>query len=76
MMIAAGRDERRLGAESLHQFETEHVAIELQRAVDIGDSQMNMADAGAGIDRRRRLTDGRDPGGRRHGASFASQPRA
>ena len=50
MMIAAGGNERR-AAHPLHQLETEHAAIEVQRAIEIGDFEMHMADANAGIDR-------------------------
>ena len=43
MVIAAGRDEGSLGSVSLHQFEAEHAAIETERAIEIGNLQMDMA---------------------------------
>src|SRR3954451_9491128 len=54
VVVAAGRDERRLRRITLHQLETEHAAIEAERAIEIGDSEMNMADPGAWHDRARR----------------------
>jgi hypothetical protein len=51
VVIAAGRDERRAVAHPLHQLEAEHVAIEAERAVEIGDLEMDMPDTGAGDDR-------------------------
>ena len=50
VMIAARRDERRLVAVALHHLEAEHVAIETERAIEVGDFEMNMPDAGAGDD--------------------------
>ena len=44
VVIAAGRNERRAGAQALHQFEAEHAAIKSQRAIEIGDLEMNMPD--------------------------------
>jgi hypothetical protein len=52
MMIAAGGNEGRLSTEPLRQLEAEHVAIECKRAINIGDLQMHMPDAGARRDRR------------------------
>ena len=51
VMIAAGRDEGRARTVTLDQLEAEHAAIEGERAVDVGDLQVHMADPGAGIDR-------------------------
>src|SRR3954462_1102897 len=50
VVIAAGRDEGRAGAHALHQLETEHAAIEAERAIEIGDLEVNVADPGAGGD--------------------------
>ena len=47
MMIAAGRDEGRAGAHPLHQFETKHIAIEPERAIEVRHLEMDMPDAGA-----------------------------
>ncbi len=51
MMIAAGGDEGRLLRQALRQLETQHAAIEAERAIEIGHFEMDMADADAGIDR-------------------------
>jgi hypothetical protein len=51
MVIAACGDKCRLRSAPLHQLEAEHAAIELQRPIKLGDLEMDMADAGAGIDR-------------------------
>jgi hypothetical protein len=47
VMIAAGGDERGVRAQALHQLEAEHAAIEAKCAVEIGDLEMDMPDAGA-----------------------------
>src|SRR5665213_288508 len=52
VMIAAGRNEGRLQTPALHQFEAEHAAIKSERALEVGDLEMNMPDAGAGDDGR------------------------
>src|SRR5213075_799370 len=52
MMIAAGGNERGLRTVALSQFETEDATVELQRAFDVRDLEMDMADANAGIDWR------------------------
>ena len=52
MMIAAGGNERRLLAKALRQFKTEHAAIKRQRPIEIGNLQMDVANADARIDRR------------------------
>jgi hypothetical protein len=52
VVVAARRDECRVGAVALHQLEAEHAAIEAQRALEIGDLEMNMAYSGAGDDGR------------------------
>ena len=51
MVVVARRDERRLGAVTRDQRKPEHAAIERQRPFDVGDLQMDMADAGPRIDR-------------------------
>src|ERR1700731_5483441 len=44
VVISAGRNEGRLVAEALHQLEPQHARIEGQRAVEIGNLQMDVAD--------------------------------
>jgi hypothetical protein len=51
VVIAAGRNEGGLRSVALHQLETEHVAIKAERAIEIGDLEVDMADARAGGDR-------------------------
>ena len=46
MVITAGRDERRLAAIALDQFEAEDPAIECERPLDVGDLEMNVTDTG------------------------------
>ena len=50
-MIATRRNERGLRAEFLLQFKTQDAAVKFQRAFEVGDFQMNVADADAGINR-------------------------
>ena len=45
VMVTAGGDERGLRAEALHEFEAEHVAVEGERAVEVGDLEVDVADA-------------------------------
>ena len=47
VVVAAGGDERGLVAVALDQLEAQHVAIERQRAVDVGDLEVYVADAHA-----------------------------
>ena len=47
VVIAAGGQECRLAAAPLHQLEAQHVAIERQRAIEVGDLQVHVADAHA-----------------------------
>ena len=54
VVVAAGRDEGRLAAVALHQFEAEHAAIEGEGAVEIGHLQVDVADGDAGPDRSHR----------------------
>lgn len=50
VMIPAGGDKRSLRAVALHQLEAEDAAVEAERAVEISDLQVHMADPGAGSD--------------------------
>jgi hypothetical protein len=50
MMITAGGDKRGVIAVALHQFKSEYATIKIQRAIEIGDFEMDMADADARID--------------------------
>ena len=52
MVVAAGRDEGRLRAETLHQLEAQDTAVEVERPLQVGDLQVDMADAHPGIDGR------------------------
>ena len=52
MVVAACREERGLIAHALHEVEAEHAAVEVERAVDVGDLEMDVADVHPGIDRR------------------------
>jgi hypothetical protein len=51
VMITTGRNKRRLITQPLHQLETEHVAVEPERAFKISDLQVHMTYSNAGIDR-------------------------
>jgi hypothetical protein len=51
MVVAASRDERGLRPEALPQLEPEHVHVKGERAVDVRDLQVHVADVDAGIDR-------------------------
>src|SRR5688572_30022255 len=53
VVVAARRNKRSLLTISLGQFETENAAIEAERALEVGDLQVDVADANAGIDRCR-----------------------
>src|ERR1051325_6727638 len=50
MVVAAGRDEGRLVADSLHQVEAQDVAGEGERAVDVGDLQVDVPDVDSRIE--------------------------
>src|SRR5664280_3628336 len=50
VVITAGGDEGRLRPEALHEFETEHAAVEIERALQVGDLQVNVSNAERGID--------------------------
>ena len=45
VVVAAGRDERGLLAVALDQLEAEHAAVEGERAVEVGDLEVDVADA-------------------------------
>ncbi len=49
-MVAARRDERRLVTDALRELETKHTAVKGERALEVGDLEMHVADADAGID--------------------------
>jgi hypothetical protein len=51
MMVAAGGEKRGLVSKSLCHLEAEHVAIETERAFEIGDLQVNVPDPDARVDR-------------------------
>src|SRR5438034_1168604 len=51
MVVAASRNERRLVAEALLELEAEDTRPELERTVDVGDLEVNVADVGARVDR-------------------------
>ena len=53
VVVAAGRDEGGLVADPLLQLEAEHAAVELERAVEVGHFEVDVADVDAGIDRVR-----------------------
>ena len=50
MVVAAGRDERRLVAVPLHHVEAEDVAVEGERAVDVGDLQVDVTDVDSRVE--------------------------
>ena len=54
VVIAARGNERGLRAVALHQLEAEHADIEIEGALQVGDFQVNMADARAGGNGRRK----------------------
>jgi hypothetical protein len=50
VVVTPGGDEGRLRPEALHEFETEHAAVEIERALQVGDLQVNVSNADRGID--------------------------
>jgi hypothetical protein len=52
VVVAAGREECRLTAEPLLQLEPEHIAVERERSVQVGNLEMHVADADLRIDWR------------------------
>src|SRR3954447_8844778 len=63
VVVAAGRDEHGLLAVALRQPEAEHAAVEGQRAVEVGDLEVDVADPGPGIDRAGRAAPALPRGG-------------
>jgi hypothetical protein len=51
VVVAARRHERRLRPVPLRQLEAEDAAVEPQRPLQVGDLQVDVADANAGINR-------------------------
>ena len=62
MMVSAGGNESRLGSMALHKLKTENARVEGEGAVEIGDLQMDVADAGGGMN------------GNRHGEKIGKRP--
>jgi hypothetical protein len=50
VVIVPRTEERGRTAHALRDLEAEHALVERQRAIEIGDLQMNMADFGSRID--------------------------
>jgi hypothetical protein len=50
MVIAASREECGLISITLRQFETEHVPIKRNRAIEVRDLEMHVADADVAVD--------------------------
>src|SRR5258706_10448481 len=50
MVVATGRDERRPPAIPLDELEAQHAAVEGQRAVEVGDPEVDVPDSSSGID--------------------------
>ena len=48
VMVAAGGNERRLGAVALGELETQHAAIESERPIEVGHLEVDMTDFGFG----------------------------
>src|SRR3954447_20715182 len=51
VVVAARGDEGRLLAVAMLELEAEHAAVEVERAVDVGDLQVHVPDVHARIDR-------------------------
>ena len=51
VVVAPGGEKRRLVAEPLLELEAEHVAVEVDRPVEVRDLQVDVPDVDAGIDR-------------------------
>ena len=49
VMVATCGDERGTVAEALHQLEAQHTAVEAKGAFQVGDLEMDMADADIGV---------------------------
>jgi hypothetical protein len=50
VVVAAGAEEGGGRAHPLRQLEAQHALVERQRAVEVGDLQVDVADVDAGID--------------------------
>ncbi len=61
VVVAAGGDERGLVAHPGHDVEAEDADVELERPVDVGHLQMDVADVDGGVDRAEALLDGHRP---------------
>jgi hypothetical protein len=66
VMVAASRNECGLRTKLLHELEAEHAAIEIERALQVGDFQVDVPDAdrwinggGNGLDYGPRMSVGR-----------------
>jgi hypothetical protein len=53
VVVSARGDERRLRTHALHQFKAEDAAIKVEGTLQVSDFQVNMPDAGVGMDRLR-----------------------
>src|SRR5207249_11754803 len=51
MVVATGREERGVGSVALRELEAQHAAVEGEGPLEVRDLQVNMTDAGSGIDR-------------------------
>jgi hypothetical protein len=49
VVVAARGDERRLISHALLKLETENAAVEVERALDVGNLEMNVADVDARV---------------------------
>ncbi len=56
VVVAAGRDEGGVVADPLLELEAEDAAVEVERAVEVGHFEVDVADVDAGIDRVRVLS--------------------
>ena len=52
MVVAAGGNKRRASAVALGQCEAQHAAIESKRSFEVGDLEMDVADANSGVNGR------------------------
>ncbi len=57
VVVAAGGEERGLVAQLLLELEPEHVAVERDRTVEIGDLQVHVSDIRPRVDRLRHVVD-------------------
>ena len=59
MVVATGRDEGGVVADPLLQLEAEHAAVEVERPVEVGHFEVDVADVDTRIDRVRRQASAR-----------------